>query len=184
MKRIFIAVKAEEKERKKILEFQELIKDDFPFKSVRWVDFENLHITIVFLGVMRDENVEKLRNDLKKIKFENFQIEFNKVEYFPTKKEAKLIWIRSQNEQILKLKEEIDQVLVASKAVIYSPENDFLTHITIGRINSFNYRKMPLEQIPFLEDLELSFEVNSFFLAESKLSKNGIKYIEIEKYDF
>ncbi len=63
-------------------------------------------------------------------------------------------------------------------------EKEFIPHITLARIKSWEFRKMPLASIPEVdEEINLSIPVSSFVLMESKLEKGGPVYEVISKFE-
>ncbi|MEA2092498.1 MAG: RNA 2',3'-cyclic phosphodiesterase [Patescibacteria group bacterium] len=170
MNRAFIAIILPEEVKKKLKEKQEEIKDLLEGDSVKWVEEENLHITLSFLGVIK--NKEKLIEKLREVDEKSFSVEIKEVCYFPEdKKEVKMIWVNVNDKEIKNLLKEIDGSL------------DITPHITLGRVRKWEWQKMSPESIPDIEDyLEISFKVESFFLVESKIRRKGPDYEIIEEF--
>ena len=60
--------------------------------------------------------------------------------------------------------------------------SDFLPHITLARINSWNFRRLETDEVPDLNgDLNISFPVDSVSLMESKNIRGKSVYQLIEK---
>ncbi len=183
MKRIFIAINLPEDIKSVLADFQDNLRSEFGSRAVKWVDSENLHITLAFLGSMRPEKADEMIEKFSNFQFSSFSIKLSKVEYFPSRRKAKLIWVRGSSDKLLELKDDLDLFLEKSKIINYEKDSDFITHVTLGRTRSFDYNKIPLEEIPLLEDsFDLEFEVESLEIMESKLKKAGPEYITLKSY--
>lgn len=186
MKRLFLAINLSKKNKEILKEKKEEIKINFETDPVKWVKEDNLHITLAFIGDVKESNISHLREDLDKINFNSLNLTFGEIKYIPNRRKAKLIWVEGESNQLGDLKKKIDERLKKSEAINYSPEDrEFIPHITLGRVKSFQFKKIPLEEIPLLEDefVNISFKVDSFELMESKLKKRGPTYKIIESYE-
>jgi len=60
-------------------------------------------------------------------------------------------------------------------------EFNLTPHITLGRIKTWEFRRMEPEERPEInEDINLNFEVNSIEIMESQLKRNGPDYTILE----
>ncbi len=182
LKRIFIAVNLSEKAKKEISFHQEEIKRSL--KGVRWVEKENIHITLAFIGSIEEEKILSLINELEMVRENPFQMTFTEMCYIPeNRRNAKMIWARGESKEISSLEKKIKEKIVASDINFIPDERDFTPHITLGRIRAWEWKRLPLVEIPLLEEgIEVSFPVNSFELMESRLKKGGPVYKEIKKF--
>ncbi len=172
-KRLFISVKLPEQIKEEIIFIKNEIKEEID-KGVKWVEDDNLHITLVFLGQMKERDFLLLTEKLKEIKISSPVVLLKKVSYFPDKKNPKLVWIEGESPGLADLNRKIGR-----------QNNDFKLHITLGRIKKWEFKNMELGVVPEIQkDLNLSFTVFSFQLMESNLSKNGPKYSLIESFKF
>lgn len=186
MKRLFLAINLPKKHKKTLKEKREEIKVNFEADPVKWVSEGNLHITLAFIGDVKESKIDVLREDLNKINFASISLNFGEIKYIPNRRKAKLIWVESKSDALTNLKKRVDDFLENSEAINYqSDDREFIPHITLGRIKSFKFKKIPLEEIPLLEDefVDISFTVKSFELMESKLKKRGPSYKIIESYE-
>ncbi len=183
--RFFIAINLPPETQKKLEEKKQEIARLFPLNAVKWTKEENLHITLAFLGSVSTKNIETLIEDLESVKEKTFLLSLNEVCYFPyNKRKAKMIWAKGERAKIKSLHKKIEKALLYSSALNYNPEKrDFTTHITLGRIRSWQWRRLSLFQIPVLEEnISLKFPVENFSLMESKLSKKGPSYKKIKEF--
>ncbi|MBA7640487.1 RNA 2',3'-cyclic phosphodiesterase [subsurface metagenome] len=155
--RIFIAINLPENVKKELVNYQ----SKWPELPVRWTGKDNLHITLEFLGYLTDEELLKACQDTKTLasKHEPFLITLNKICYGPPKKPPRMIWVVGEKVE----------------------ELNFSPHITLGRMNAWEFRKIEPEERPQVdEDINLSFEVNSIEVMESVLKRTGPTYNVIE----
>ncbi|MFH1509903.1 MAG: RNA 2',3'-cyclic phosphodiesterase [Candidatus Nealsonbacteria bacterium] len=178
--RIFIAINLPKEVKKRLTYIQERYLD-FPIK---WTRKENLHITLVFLGEIIDEDLIEICNKISEavLKNKTFSIDLNKVVYGPPKKlPPKMIWVTGeQNISLGKLQKDLEESLLG-----YSQEENrgYAPHITLGKINAWRWKQIEPEERPNIEeDLNLNFDVTSIEIMESRLRTGGPEYEVLESY--
>ena len=181
MKRIFIAVNLPENIKKELLLYQE----KWPDLPIKWVKPDNLHITLVFLGSVKDQEILEIDKAVKEIaaRHQPFSINLNRICYAPPKKiPPRMIWAEGQKvEELANLKQDLEKSLIDS-GINFSLENrDFRPHITLGRIKAWEWKKIEPEERPEIdEEISLNFPVNSIEVMESQLKRGGAKYAILE----
>jgi len=182
--RIFIAINLPEEIKKKLSDYQ----SKWPELPVRWTKLENIHLTLIFLGYLTDEEISETCEISKEIasKYSQFTINLNKICYGPPKKmPPRMIWVQGEKLKTLSdLKEELEKSLMEN--IRFSPENrEFSPHLTLGRIKTWQWRQIDPEDRPEVEeDISLSFNVNSIEVMESKLKRTGPEYTILESVNF
>jgi len=176
--RIFIAVNLPENIKKKLNGYEE----NWPDLPVRWTKKGNLHITLVFLGYLNDEELLETINITKEValKGKSFSINLNKILYGPPKKmPPRMVWAEGEKSQELAdLQRDLENSLYGGNE---KGARSFSPHITLGRIKTWEFRKLDPEGRPMInEDVSLSFEVNSIEVMESQLKKGGPEYTILE----
>lgn len=191
--RIFIAVNFPEYIKKKLEEHQNKIEEMFtPYQAkglgkglIRWVKKENLHITLMFLGYLSDDEllevIEIINEAVQGI--EPLLINLNKICYGPPNKSPRMIWaVGEKSEELSKLQNNLESFFSSSKDDIKEKRN-YAPHITLGRINQWEFRSIELEERPIVDaDVSLSFELSSIELMESQLKRGGPKYYILESF--
>ena len=156
--RIFVAINLPQDIKEKLVEYQA----KWPELPVRWTKKENLHITLEFLGNLTDEELIELCQKTTEIASEKkaFTVHLNKICYGPPdKKPARMVWVTGE-----KIK-----------------EFNIAPHITLGRIKTWEFRRLELEERPQIaEDIDLTFEVASIEVMESDLKREGPEYVILE----
>ncbi|MCX6760412.1 MAG: RNA 2',3'-cyclic phosphodiesterase [Candidatus Nealsonbacteria bacterium] len=188
-RRVFLAINLPENIKKKLARYE----DKWPEIPARWTKEYNLHITLVFLGYVRDENLIDIIKKTEQVckNHSPFEIIFNKIIYGPKdKKPAKMIWVvGDKNDNLSRLAGELENELlsgVSQNMEKYLPQKKeirkaFSPHITLARIKQFQLHRMEEEAIPEIdENVDFNFDVNSIEVMESELKKSGPSYTILE----
>ncbi len=176
MKRAFLAINPPPEVKETLFLKTLPLKEDFRKGAVKWVEKENIHLTLLFLGLIKE--TKKIEENLSQINFNPFEINLSRISYFPEdRRKARMIWARG--EEI----EELTSLFKKVKEKTGRSQEDFTLHITLARLKTWEMKKTPLEEIPYIEeDLDIQFPVTSFELMESKLKKEGPEYKVIKSF--
>lgn len=131
--RTFIAIKIEPAE--KLADFFRKAKKAFNDEPIKWVDTNNLHLTLRFLGETSNEQVQKIIFSLEKIasRTKGFQIKLNGVSCFKSNGNPKVIFINI--DEIDKLKLLAGEIENEVRVAGFDPDKrEFNPHLTLGRI--------------------------------------------------
>ena len=178
-KRIFIAVNFNELIKEKLVKIQNKI--DYLFldnNPIKWTKKENLHVTVFFIGYVYDTDLleifDQIENAVKG--YEPFMLKFNEIDFMPKEENKKMVWVFGEKNQILEsIRQKIKQNILSTE----KETEAFTPHITMGRINQFQFRKINKEEIPNINDeILIDFEtiVDSIDIMESELKKGGAEY--------
>lgn len=191
--RIFIAINLPEDIKRKFGEYQNKIEELFtPYRTegsgsgpIRWTKKENLHITLIFLGYVRDEELLEIFKMIKETASQNqpFLINLKKICYGPTnKKPPRMIWAEGEKSMELgKIQKGLEGYFQGKISGFEEENRPYTPHITLGRIKLWEFRAMEPEQRPEIsEEISLSFEVKSIEIMESKLKPKGPDYFILE----
>lgn len=174
-RRLFIAIELEDSIKDHILSFQKELKNSV-LGDVKWVERENFHLTIKFLG----ETPENLIDDIKSILdetsyyFEPFYISLEGFGAFPSLKSPRVLWIGIEEGLggLEKVFDFIEKRLV--KKGFKKEDRPFSPHLTLGRVKDRGIRI--LKDLLFDKEVVL---VSSITLFESKLTPEGPIYTPI-----
>lgn len=171
--RIFIGINLDQKAKQFISKKVAGIKwkDE---SNLRFVDPENYHLTLMFLGVLRGEDIVdiclKLREALKKS--EVFDLEFEEFVKAPSKKNPKMVWLAGkENKELTDLKNKIETALMDCK----TDAKKFSPHITIARA-----KKGDLSQEEISQKARLLAPVESVEVLESVMEQGKRRYLTLE----
>ena len=178
--RIFIAINLPENIKKTFLNYQAGLFD-FPIK---WTKKENMHITLIFIGYVKDENIPKICEAVKQAcaQHKSFKINLNEICYGPPQKlPPRMIWAKGETlKELINLKTDLEKSLIKSEIGFIEDNKNFHTHITLGRIKAWEWKRIEPEERPdIIQETDLDFEVNSIEVMESTLKRTGAEYNQL-----
>ena len=172
--RIFLALALPLKIKQELLGY----KARWPELPAHWSTQENLHVTLVFLGNTSDEELEGVQKTAKEVavKHKPFSFSLSQIVYGPTEKQPKMIWTKGTiSKELLSLQKDL------AKALEYHTEHPFSLHITLARLNAWEFKMIEPEERPKVqEEISLEIPVSSLEVMESKLKRKGAEYSVIE----
>lgn len=177
MRRIFIALKIPEYIQKEIISYR--IKAYPNYKNFKWEPINKLHITLKFIGDVKNDFVNEIIDSLGFISnYKTLNCSLDNFGFFYNKKEPKILWLGLKaNPELNTLVEDINKAL--EKISILKDERNFKAHFTLLRIKRnvqnnfieiFNNYKIPEEY----------FVADEIAIVESKLLPQGSKYKDIK----
>ena len=179
--RVFIAINLPEKIKEKLFSFTK----KYSSIPAKWVEKENIHITVLFLGKLDDnqllETIQSAKQVLKN--YEPFLVDIKQLAYGPDNKfPPRLIWAEvNKSKEFSVLKNNLENTIFNLPEYKYKTKEGkgFNPHITIARIKNFEFQAMA--DRPEIEiSLNMPFEVNSIDIMESVLTKKGPEYTILE----
>ncbi|MGE5390487.1 MAG: RNA 2',3'-cyclic phosphodiesterase [Deltaproteobacteria bacterium] len=154
--------------------------------DIKWVEYENYHLTLKFLGEVQDSEVQAIKDRLQMAAEASppFDLFFSGLGFFPHRNRPRVIWLGAKGE-IAKadfLGERIDTYL---QEIGFDEEKKRSFHLTLGRIRSEKNQSQLLQQVGRMNDISptMPVQINEFYLMESQLFSGGPKYIIQEKYE-
>ena len=138
----------------------------------KFVEKQNLHLTLKFFGEVSDEQVEEIKQKLGRIKFSRFKCRLGGLGFFG----ERIFWIELVAPAIKELHDLIDNELGFEK------DTRFHNHITIARIKQIKNRIKVKNFVSEIKVEPLKFEVNEFVLKNSQLNTNGPVYSDVERF--
>ncbi|GAI04641.1 unnamed protein product, partial [marine sediment metagenome] len=146
---------------------------------------ENLHLTLLFIGSVKDEEIPQICQIVKNIAQTQkpFSLRFEKVCYGPpSKMPPRLIWLDLEKKpELLTLAEKLKKEMAEGSILRKIEKRGFSPHITLGRIRTWQWKRIEPEERPDIErELSLNFEVKSIEIMESILKRTGSEYIILE----
>ncbi len=175
--RLFIAVEIPVE----IRDYLFSVKNNFDrgLAKINWVAKKNIHITLKFLGEIDQKTTEKIIEKLKEIKFKSFDLELDNLGVFPNENHIRVLWVGIKNfNKVIELQQEIEEKL----RKYFENDKEFSAHITIGRVNFIKDKLAFKKAINKIKINQMHFKVDSFSLIKSELSKDGPKYIGLERF--
>jgi len=184
-KRLFVAINLPVDLKLNLVKWQQACQADSRWRQfkIRWTPADNLHITVVFLGKIAEEQINKLTKalSLNLRSFLSFELKFNNLAWAPPRgRQARMIWTYGEAEKrFTALVNLIRQI--SSRFVSLETRAGIYPHITLARL------KQPVEkarqvEIKPVDLLNYSFKVIKISLMESKLTINRPFYYELASF--
>jgi len=175
--RAFLGISIPEDLKQKIMQIQ----DNFSDFDIKFVETENLHFNLRFFEEIEDDRIEGLKKSLEEVckSFEPFEINITGLGFFPNKNYIRVIWIgvKEGHEQFVAFASTIDNAL---NNFGFLREENFVPHLTLGRVRSGRNKNELLLAIRKLENLEIGkMKINEIKLFQSILTRNGPVYKEV-----
>ncbi len=177
--RLFIAIDLHSELREKITNLIQKLKATGA--DVKWVEPENLHITLKFLGDVEEERIDEIR-EIVRSSLSNqkaFDIEIDGMGFFENEKYLRVIWIglSKGKERVMELMDILNRALNH----IRHERLKSAAHITIGRVRSGKNKQALLDAIKKLSTLDIGSQiVKEIAIKQSQLTKQGPVYRDVE----
>ncbi|UCD03412.1 MAG: RNA 2',3'-cyclic phosphodiesterase [Candidatus Aenigmatarchaeota archaeon] len=172
--RLFIAAEIPEEIRKKLFSIQKSIPD--AIAKIKWVEKENIHMTLKFLGEVSEVKVDGIKEALAALGMKPFECSVKGFGTFPNEKYVKVIWAGIEPAQpFIRLHEDIDNALLP---LGFEKDPRFSPHVTVGRVRFVRDRERLRECIETLKNtgIEENFTISGFVLKNSTLTEKGPVY--------
>ncbi len=180
--RLFIAIDLNKELKDKIKNIEdELKKLDLPIK---FVEPENLHFTLKFLGEVSEERVKEIEKTVSEVlkDFKPFKVFIQDFGYFGSPNYIRTLWLglKEGGKEIIEISEKLDEVL----SYIRKNEHEPKPHLTIGRVKSNKNKEILLKEIEKLKNVKIGeFYVNKIKLKKSVLTKKGPIYSDLKVFE-
>jgi 2'-5' RNA ligase len=175
--RTFIAVEVPEQIRKVVYDFIQIeARKELPIK---WVAFENLHITLKFLGEIDEKKRDELAPVITQIgqKHNGFQVRIEGLGCFPNPRTPRVLWVgvKDGNTELCDIAAALEKGLAP---LGFKDEKRFHPHLTIGRIKKL----CKMNDILAKHISTDAFRVDSVVLFKSKLNPDGPVYEQLDRF--
>jgi len=175
--RSFIAVELDEALIPKVVDVQSRITEG----KIKFVEPENLHFTLKFLGEITEQKAQKVTGQLREVcsAFSPFPVLLKGTGVFPSLNYMKVIWIGAESETFLTLSKLVDSGM---GKLGFKQERNIIPHLTVGRVKGVGNKVRLQEQIQAVQDIDIgSMTVDSVKIKKSELTRKGPIYTDIEE---
>lgn len=182
--RLFIAIEIPLPLLEQIDKAVEPLRQSIPSGLIRWVPYQNIHLTLKFLGDVSPSNVDFLRQALAQEAARHlpFEVVIEGFGVFPDMKRPRVLWIGVKAPaRLFQLQRGIDS---ATQRLGYAAEErEFTPHLTVGRVRS-QVHADEIAQIRsalqrFSPMQSHAFTVNAVHLIRSDLRPEGAYYTRL-----
>ena len=164
-----------------MLRILKYLKESLSGGKIKWIEPDNLHITLFFLGDTDEKLISVVAEKLQLLshEFSPFNLEFREVGLFRNIRDPRIIWIGiRENLTISVLKSRIDNELI--KLGFKTEKREFRPHLTVGRIKWITNISALEEVVKFYKHCEVQqSRINELIFYESILKPAGPEYIPI-----
>lgn len=175
--RAFIALNLPKKERQRIHRAARTLRDEE--LPVRWVDPDNMHITLKFLGDVRGDRVAAIEETVARVAESTapFSLVLTGFGAFPTIRRPRVLWLGVDATPELRcFKQDLEWAL--ADCGFEAETRAFHPHLTLGRAESEKgagaFRQ--LDEVMASMDFRSEVPVRTVDLMRSHLSSSGARY--------
>lgn len=178
-RRLFIAINLPESVKKKLLDYRSKWPDIDP-KLIRWTGKFNLHITLLFIGYVTDDEMYEICNQVRVIgkKHEPFFLKLEKITFGPPDKKPRMFWAQGEKSQKLAdLVSDLNGIVQQRTGFRYKV---LRPHITLARFRAGLLNFLP-ESVD--DPFKAEISVDSIEVMESVLKRTGAEYTVLESVE-
>ena len=186
--RAFIAIELPQNIKNELSQFAGKLKKDFP-QSIRWVQPNNMHLTLRFLGDSSSTQIHQMHAHLIKIpaNFSPMPISIEGIGVFPNHINPRIIWAGLKfPAPLINLQSQIE---IAAQQTGYPIETKpFSPHLTLGRVSEKTSKPDLVKTSHLIQQNPIQkiadFQVEAFHLIRSDLRPGGPIYSILYSYPF
>jgi len=136
----------------------------------------DFHLTLKFLGEVTPAKAEVVKQLLGSVRLKPFTATTSGIGIFPSESYIRVVWAGIEPEsEMARLQKQVDDALEKE----FPREKGFKSHITLTRIKFVDNKRQFLQQLQKIEVKKIEFNVDSFKLKRSTLTKEGAVYEDI-----
>lgn len=174
--RCFIAIDIPNKVKTELIKIQKQV----PEAKLRFIEKDNLHLTLVFLDELGDFQINSIKQRLKEINFKKFSANLGRVGIFPSESFVRVIWVSLEPSEILKKLH--DEIFIKIKDA-GNFDKKFESHITLARVKFVKDKTEFIKKLNSIKINPSEFKVNSFSIKKSTLTEKGPVYEDIINFE-
>jgi len=150
-------------------------------KGIKWVPAENVHLTLKFLGDIKEDLTSEIEKELALIcmRHDVFSINIRGAGAFPNFKYPNVLWVGiDESEKLESLYRDIEDSM--NELGFEKEDRRFSPHLTIGRVKDRKGIEPVIKGLYTFKDIFFgSIEVNKVLLMRSVLKPTGAEYSKI-----
>ncbi|MDO5860606.1 RNA 2',3'-cyclic phosphodiesterase [Methanobrevibacter sp.] len=152
--------------------------------NIKYVDLENIHLTLKFFGEIDSEGIELLSSKIESVvsNFDKFTIKIKGCGAFPNTNRIKVIWLGIDGDEVIKqLHDELDKEFVK---IGFDKDKKFSSHLTIGRMRNAKGKNKVKSTIEEFSEVEVGqMDVDRIILKKSTLTPAGPIYEDLKTFE-
>ena len=154
---------------------------------IKWVPLMNIHLTIVFLGNIKEEGIQGMGKEIERICSQTaiFNISLDNMGCFPNKRNPRVLWLglKGEIERLSFFRNDIQKQLIPFGITI--EKRPFRPHLTLGRfIKPDKKNALKVEElIETFQDVSSSTQtLPELIQFRSDLKPSGAFYTKIDSW--
>jgi len=180
--RVFIALSISSSIKEKIAEIQKRLKERED--KVRWVNPGIIHLTLKFLGEIREEKLKEVFKAAERVARESspFLMNIEGMGLFPNFSRPRIIWVgvREEEEKLQSLVSSLEKEL--KREGFPEEKREWRPHLTVGRIKFLKEREKLMDFIQLEREKRFGEEkVRDIQIMESRLTPGGPIYTVLKR---
>lgn len=148
--------------------------------DIKLVDPEQVHVTVKFLGEVKDSRVDDVAAALERAaaRVEPFDAAFNSVGVFPSQSYMRVIWIGTEGDGFTQLAAAVEDEM--ARLGFEQEDRDFVPHATVARVKSGRKKEELGEVLDRFDDRNFGeMTIDRLILKESVLRPSGAEYSDV-----
>ncbi len=184
--RTFIAVELPESVRERLGQLQERLKGTE--NRIRWVNPSLIHLTMKFLGEVKEKNLEKVIQIAQNVagRFSVFKMKIGKMGVFPNFSSPRVIWvgIEEGKDKLDTLAAELEEKL--GQEGFSRNSRKWTSHLTLARVKVLKAReRLKALLLQYCREVEgKEVKVKSLSVIKSELTPQGAIHTVLERIPF
>ena len=181
--RIFIALELPESVRERLGQLQGRLKGTE--NKIKWVDPSLIHLTMKFLGEVKEKNLEKVIQVVRNVggRFFAFELKIGKIGVFPSFSSPRVIWvgIEEGKDKLETLAAELEEKL--GQEGFSRNSRKWTSHLTLARVKVLKAReRLKALLLQYCKEVEgIEVKVKSLSVIKSELTPQGAIYTILER---
>lgn len=166
------------------MEFRNKVQKQLNSSRVKWVEIQNIHLTLKFIGEIQEFYLNTMVMLLKNAANQctPFKIQLSSCGTFSKEQNPSVVWVGIEKSKTLNNLQSLMEAQLTELG-IERERREYNPHLTLGRIKHYDKRDN-------LNDLLASYQqksfgeqnVNEFYLYQSILTQTGPKYKILETF--
>ena len=148
--------------------------------GARWIDVENYHLTLRFIGDVDGHLADEIAHGLDRVYRPSFDLQLSGVDAFGSRKPHAIYAAARPSPQLTALQAEIDRI--CTRAGAPSDQRKFVPHVTLARLRNADDGEVARYLSGRGNFSALPFRVSRFVLMSSRDSVGGGPYVVEEAW--
>ncbi len=149
--------------------------------GARWIDADNYHVTLRFIGEVPEDRAEDIDTALAAVQGPPFALSLAGVGHFGKLRRARSVWAGVEpGEALSRLQARIESCIV--RAGQPPEQRRFKPHVTLARLSGETGHHLANFLAEHGDFRAPPFEVAAFHLYESRLTRHGAMYRALRRY--